>query len=449
MPPKAPAPEKRAASPQVARWKSAAEAARKARPKQDAAPFRKRAELPAKSKETKAAAAASEDVAKEAAEKAEGTPPVAGAPEDAATAEQPDVDPAVADVGARPMSAASKALHNGAWIPTAVCEGFMTKPLQLLLAVDGSAPSMMALEYLSEGIMQSDRNTSLTVYHVFDDSKTYLAPSYRRDAIEAVVEAKMTSSVSAKRWKMTTTRKIDKTAGTMVCEAINNLPADFTCLGFFGRKGCKVEARQLASNLLEVLRYGNSTNIVFKDDEAELLPLRRPTIFVVAACLDKCSTKAFLDALRLSKSGDEIHVMYVRSYMETSDSEYTLALRRKYCDFFSALQEEQYEVFHRFHDRHLHFEMVTKTVRESTAQAIVRYADAVSADFICLGGMEVKTLDARAIKSSISMQVFLETDRNFMVSHWIDVQYKTYEAHVRASTPEQGHKRTVEMLRSA
>eukprot|EP00929_Paragymnodinium_shiwhaense_P068871 TRINITY_DN34724_c0_g1_i1.p1 TRINITY_DN34724_c0_g1~~TRINITY_DN34724_c0_g1_i1.p1 ORF type:complete len:411 (-),score=104.54 TRINITY_DN34724_c0_g1_i1:529-1761(-) len=319
MPPKAPAPEKRAASPQVARWKSAAEAARKARPKQDAAPFRKRAELPAKSKETKAAAAASEDVAKEAAEKAEGTPPVAGAPEDAATAEQPDVDPAVADVGARPMSAASKALHNGAWIPTAVCEGFMTKPLQLLLAVDGSAPSMMALEYLSEGIMQSDRNTSLTVYHVFDDSKTYLAPSYRRDAIEAVVEAKMTSSVSAKRWKMTTTRKIDKTAGTMVCEAINNLPADFTCLGFFGRKGCKVEARQLASNLLEVLRYGNSTNIVFKDDEAELLPLRRPTIFVVAACLDKCSTKAFLDALRLSKSGDEIHVMYVRSYMETSD----------------------------------------------------------------------------------------------------------------------------------
>jgi len=336
---------------------------------------------------------------------------------------------------------------HGGWIPTALCEGFATKAIQFLVAVDGSAQSMSALQYMSEGVMQYDKNTSLTVYHVFDDQKTYLPPSFRKKGLEEICEAQMCSSVSAKRWSMKTTRKMDKSAGTYIVEAINNLPADFCCVGYYGRKGSKSDTRQLASNLLEILCNGNATSIVFKDEDKELLPIRRPAIFVVSVCMNKSSTKAFLDALRLSKSGDEVHVVYVRSYMETEDSDHTLALRRKYCAFFEALQDEHNEVWHRFHDRNVRFEMVQKTMRESTAQAIVRYADDVSADFLCVGGLEMKTMPG---KSSLSMQIFLEWERNFIVSHWIDVNFQTYESHVRASTPVQmGRAQTEALLRSA
>lgn len=326
------------------------------------------------------------------------------------------------------------------WIDVSVCEAIVSAPLKFLVTVDGSGVGYTALSYVIDDVMQKNRNTNVEVLHIYDKSKEYLPPHFRSDAIQSLVEAKLTSAITPKRSYMRWLPKAGKSVGEHICEQVNAGRKDFIVLGFFGRKG-KKDSHLPGSSLLEVLQRASGTAIVIKDEDPAMLPTQRPTKFVVSVSLNKASTKAFLDALRLSQPGDEIHAVYVKSFMERTESDYTSTLREKYSSFFAALKNGDEKVFSKFQDRVTEFVMIEKQRRETTPQAIVRYADDWEADFICVGTNALRAQRGKKPVGSVSMEVCQETERNFIVSYWVDIDPRIYEENVRhANTPAQSRR---------
>jgi nucleotide-binding universal stress UspA family protein len=318
----------------------------------------------------------------------------------------------------------SKAEDHAGWIPVPLCEEIITKPQSFVCAVDGSDASMVAFEYMTQGVMQKNRQTSCDVMHVFDESKDHLPPSLKPDAIRSTIEMKLTGSVSESRWKTTWARKDGKAAAEHFCERTLARKADFLFMGFTGRKGRK-DKNLVASNVLEALQSCGCAVVVMKDESPDLLPLKRPAKFVVSVSLNKASTKAFLDALRLSQPGDEIYVVYVRSFMERTDSDYTTELRAKYEAFFSELGAPE-SGFSKFQDRRCEFVMVSKQRRESTPQAVVRFGEEIEADFMCVGTNVLRKEKGKKALGSVSFDICKEWERNFIVSHWLELDPELY-----------------------
>jgi len=281
--------------------------------------------------------------------------------------------------------------------------------------------------------MQQERSLSAQVVHVHDDNKDYLPMNCRRERLRGTVEAQLIGSVSQRRFRLVWLRKDGLPAGQHICATISDHHADYCCLGFFGLKGKKSNELDVSSNVFRVLCQGNSCSIiVIKDDSPSLLPIGRPTVFVVSVSMNKSSTKAFLDALRLSRPGDEIHVVYIKSYMEREDSDYTAEVRSKYTAFFAGLNNGEEQVFSKFQDRKTHFKLLEKQRRETTAESVVRYADSVDADFVVVGANAVDRVSrGKNPVGSVSMQICIETTRNFIVANWIDISPRVFESHVR------------------
>merc|ERR1712176_1697931 len=156
--------------------------------------------------------------------------------------------------------------------------------------------------------------------------------------------AELTSAVSSKRQRLILVPKDGVSAGTKLCQKISVAKSDFCVMGFYGRKGRK-DSSLLASNVMEVIKHGSCSLICIKDEAVEMLPIKRPTVFVVSVNLNRASTKAFLDALRLSQPGDEIHVVYCVNHLENVDNIYTEELKKKYTDIFEALGADVLQAF--------------------------------------------------------------------------------------------------------
>jgi len=193
----------------------------------------------------------------------------------------------------------------------------------------------------------------------------------------------------------------------------------------------------LASNVMEVMQRGRASAIVMQCDDMAQLPIGRPTVFVVSVSLNQAATKAFIDALQLSKPGDEVHVVYIKSYMERTDSDYTTALKTKYTGIFESLQGEHegQEVMAKFSDRVTRFQLVPKQMRETTSQAVNRYADEVDADFIVVGTNKMRIERGKTFLGSVSYQIILDTDRNFIVSNWIGGSAQKEGAYLKSPMP--------------
>jgi len=328
------------------------------------------------------------------------------------------------------MDNQSQQQDYGGWIDVKICEDILEKSQSFLCSVDGSDSSMVGLHYLTEGLMQQNRQTTCEVLHVYDDAKDYLPPALRPDAIRSVVESKLTGAVSAKRYKVVWSRKDGVKVAKHLCSRAKAAQADFAIMGFTGRKGRK-DKNLMASNVQEAIQTCSCACIVIKDESPNLLPIKRPTKFVVSVSLNQASTKAFLDALRLSQPGDEIHVVYVKCFMERTDSDYTAELKEKYSAFFAGLkdgaevtsgnQEGLSGSFAKFSDRITQFVLLKKQRRESTAQAVVRYADEIEADFVVVGTNTLRTDRGKKPLGSVSLNIIMEWERNFIVSHWLDV----------------------------
>lgn len=290
---------------------------------------------------------------------------------------------------------------------------------------------MTGFAYVVEMLLR-ERKAFVQIVHIYDDGKDYLPASCRKDTLLSTVDAVLTGSVSPSRYKLSWMPKRGLSAGEHVTAVIDDLKADYVCVGFYGLKGRKTNILEVSSNVHGILSRGNSCSVIaMKDESPELLPRGRPCKFVVSVSLNKSSTKAFLDALRLSRSGDEIHVVYVKSNMETED-DYTTAVRVKYTKFFNGLQDGEDHVFSKFEDRITEFSLIMKQRRETTPDAVVRYADEIDADFIVVGANSADRISrGKNPVGVVSLQICLNTTRNFIVSNWININPEIFEGSVR------------------
>jgi len=314
------------------------------------------------------------------------------------------------------------------WIDTELCEFLLTKDIKVSVPVDGSESSTVAFAYATEGILLMDKTAFAEVVHVYSPEKTYLPPQCRAEAVKSMCEARLMSTVSSRRYGLKWLRK-DATRSTseQLCAAVRELQADFVCMGYSGLKGKKqkvtLAGAKLSSNVWEMLNNGTNCSLIcLKDDDEGELPLKqRKGVWVVSVGLNKASTKAFLDALRLSKPDDEIHVVYVKSWMENEDSDYTQEVREKFEGFFKTFGDDAQKVFSRYQDRSTRFEIISKDRRETIPQAVVRYADTVEADFVVVGANAANRVARGKVPvGSVSLQICLLWERNFVVATWID-----------------------------
>lgn len=329
--------------------------------------------------------------------------------------------------------------QSKAWIDPEICNEMLTKELSFTCAVDGSEPAMVGLHYLTEGIMQQNPRTTCLVTHVFDDTRDDSGLHFRHkpDNIKRTVEGKLLSSLPQNRYRTSWVGKAGSPTGTHVCRQAGEAKSSFIIMGFRGRKG-KKDRGLVGSNCQFALQHGAASVIIIKDEDDEMLPIGRPAKYVVSVSLNKASTKAFLDALRLSKPGDEIHVVYVKSFAERTESDYTRELKEKYSSFFVGLQDSESDAsiatlaFSKYHDRQVGFVTLKKQLRESTAQAVVRYGDEIGADFMVVGTNSLRVQRGKRPIGSVSLDICMEWERNFIVSHWVDISPKLYDRYATA-----------------
>jgi len=305
----------------------------------------------------------------------------------------------------------------------------------ILCAMDGSSQSAQALEWVVSVFMQHDHNTHVCVLTIWDPRKDYLPPRYRKDAIVSMADARCTGYLLPQRFEVHAFQRLEDTpVGVQVCEHIKQYRADFVAMGFKGNSGLK-DAHIVGSNVMEVMQRGRCSLIIFRSDNATaacsfmpsspkaLPPKDRPTRWVVSVSLNVAATKAFVDALRLSKPGDDIHVVYIRPFLEGSSNEgpLTTALREKYTQFFDGLHDKQAwpsGKLQKWGSRDVKFALAPQGRNETIAEALVRYANNFEADFVVVGTNALRVDRGKPILGSVSLQIIMEFEGNVVVSNY-------------------------------
>lgn len=311
-------------------------------------------------------------------------------------------------------------LENQAWIDCEKIDELLQDHVKVIVSVDGSDQSSCAFEWALHGFAQSDRETDLLIVHYYDNTKEYLPPKWRKGAIHSDVEAKCTSYLVSKRYAISVKERTPGVKiGQLLCQDIKEQNAGFCVMGFAGRKG--KDRHLIGSNVLEVMRCGKCSCIVFKESDPSKLPLSRPAKFVVSTGLNPAATKAFYDALRLSRPGDEIHVVYIRPYLEphSKESKVTTAIRHKYDSIFEGMKDPAAwpsGKMVKFGDRKVKLVFAPQGINEGVAQALVRYADNFEADFVMVGTNVLRVDRGKPPVGSVSLQIVMEFPGNCVVS---------------------------------
>lgn len=341
------------------------------------------------------------------------------------------------------LAAAINRENAQGWVDCEKIDQFLTGHMVIMAAVDGSDASMLGLQYLVTGFMRQDRDTELHIVHVFDRAKRNLPAKYKPENIRSQCEALVISNLVRRRYEFHWLDKAEMTAGQRIVEEMATTNVDFITMGYWGRKGRGKTAEAFKKTLMEVVEHGKCSVIVINPSDSRDLPIGRPTKFVVSANLNSAAVKAFVDAIRLSKPGDEIHVVYVKSFLENEESDYTIQVREKYEALFTGLDgtaEDGCQELQNFHDRSAVFNVVDKQMRESTAEAVVRYAEDEDADFIVVGANVARVQRGKEAIGSVSMDICLETSTSFIVSAYVHDFRPGSPSGTRPGTTEGGRR---------
>jgi len=318
-----------------------------------------------------------------------------------------------------------------AWINNTAIDKYLSEELRIICALDGSDCSNFCFEYVVKELMQQDRNSILTAMHVYDDSKTELPLKFRKSAVVSYAESMCTSNLRGKRFHVTTEmRRPGEPIGVKLVSEIGFRKAHFVCLGFSGRKGKTARKKAFHSNVMEVIQRGDCSTIVHQDVQPKVHLRRheRAVKFVVSVSLNAASTKAWIDALRLSKPGDEIHVVYVvnregetpRSIFEEKTNMEASALLSKYTGFFAGLKDSSEDrVLSKLGERVTSFNLVPKGKSQSIAETVTSYAEKVAADFVIVGTNVLRRAErGKPVLGSVSLEICLNCHCNFVVSNY-------------------------------
>eukprot|EP00933_Yihiella_yeosuensis_P030218 TRINITY_DN23878_c0_g1_i1.p1 TRINITY_DN23878_c0_g1~~TRINITY_DN23878_c0_g1_i1.p1 ORF type:complete len:338 (+),score=36.79 TRINITY_DN23878_c0_g1_i1:145-1158(+) len=316
---------------------------------------------------------------------------------------------------------AQKYLQARASIDSTRIEEMLLQHMRVICCVDGSTQSTIGFIWVVKGLMQNDRETDLQVVHYFDESKEYLPPKWRKGAIESMCSTVCTSYLLPDRYKVNLVPKGDVKVGERLCELVKHNGASFVVMGFQGRKG--KDLHLMGSNVMEVMQRGRCSCIIIRNRDERVMPLARKTKFVVSTSLNPAATKAFVDALRLSRKGDEIHIVYVRPFLEPHDKEceYTQAIRTKYETFFGSLSDSHAwptGKMIQFADRDIKLHFTPQGRGEGIPGALVRYASDIDADFVMVGTNALRVERGKEPVCSVSKQIIMEWSGNAVVSSY-------------------------------
>jgi len=318
------------------------------------------------------------------------------------------------------MDEGTAAIEHAAWIDCEKIDQLLHQHIRVLVSLDGSDQSSCAFEWVLHGFAQNDRDTDLAIVHYYDDTKEYLPPKFRKNAIQSDAEAKCTSYLVSKRYAISIKERTPGTKiGALLCQDIREQNTSFCVMGFVGRKG--KDKHIIGSNVLEVMQRGKCSCVVFKDSDPAKLPLKRPAKFVVSTGLNPAATKAFIDALRLSRPGDEIHVVYIRPYLEphSKESRVTQAIRNKYDSIFEGMKDASAwpsGKMVKYADRNVKLVFAPQGINEGIAQALVRYATNFEADFVMVGTNVLRVDKGKPPLGSVSLQIVMHFPGNCVVS---------------------------------
>jgi nucleotide-binding universal stress UspA family protein len=251
----------------------------------------------------------------------------------------------------------------------------MKPPERFVVAVDGSDASMAGLNLCCQYWMEKVRTAKLTAVHVYDDTKV-LAPKNKKEQIRSNIEGILLSSFSKSRYELSFEKKTTATKDVLM-RFIQLYQDPFVVLGFYGVKGKKQDVR-LGSTVQAILKRTDSTVIVCHDDD--LTPTKNNGAkYVVCVDNNQSSTKAFLDALSLSRERDTIEVVHICG---TAPEERHKAkmLQKKYTYMFTSKTLQPMTL-----GRACVFSLLPKKPGETTAETITAYAEEVGSVFLCVG----------------------------------------------------------------
>lgn len=318
----------------------------------------------------------------------------------------PDDEPELAPEAVLTISRA----RSVEWVGTGLSDA-----LSIVAVVDGTEADLMGLEYVVKRCVMRGQEAKLFVVH--DAADDALPENGNADGVRSRCEALVASACGeARHIGFLSVSGGELSIAQSLLEVRRAHAAQFVTVG---RSRLASGLSQAGSIMAEILRDGNCSILVTNTDDPEYLRVRRPSKFAVTASMNPATAQALVDAIRLSLPGDEIHIVYIKSFLEGEDSDYTRHVCQKYHALFDGFEstERQGQVLKHFCQRLIYFTLVEKRLRESTVQAFLQHAEEeVGADFVCVGANTTRADRGKQPLGAVSASMCCETRLSCIVS---------------------------------
>lgn len=289
------------------------------------------------------------------------------------------------------------------------------------LAIDGSQSSMRALTEMTQRIVQNSSH-HLTIFHFFDNSKTYLPQSLHPDVVRKYAESccsKLERTQVDFFWKERSTQHTTKEDVVNFVNSIIPQP-DFLVIGFAGRKidECHSnERRVLGSSADFSLRRANCSVILFKPIELSHSNTNGMSFLV---CIDGAITsfRTLYDTLQIisNKRTDQLILLHI-----APDQQASLPVQYRY----EAIDDRMKEIKRMIKDishENIIIRIERTNPQQTIAEQVVSVSEEMNVDFICVGadGMCAPTqqnFNKEYNVGSTSDAIIKISHRNVLVSH--------------------------------
>jgi len=294
--------------------------------------------------------------------------------------------------------------------------------LTFFVGVDGSEASHQAVDLVMKYSMPKSKNR-MVVAHVYDESKTYLPRPMQQAVLLAEMENRLITSFPAARYELKwTAKRPEHGIKEELVHSANETMADFVVVGFYGRKGRKVD-HSIGSSADYSMRNASASSIVVKDTSPLMRDIAeerfdgnhpRPIKFLVGIDNSNAALKALQDVMKLSKSLQDPIVMVHIAPQEQEDLPIGCTK--------DAILDKFENIRKRFLAQrpNVTIRIVMNTPGQTLSEHILEEVDKEEADFVALGAdaMKAKAKGKNAYYlGSISDHCVKQATCNVIVSH--------------------------------
>jgi nucleotide-binding universal stress UspA family protein len=181
----------------------------------------------------------------------------------------------------------------------------LTKHRHFAVAVDGSEVAHRAFNAALELMGAHDK---LTVVHIADDTKDYLARDLTPAGVRETYETELVPRLPEERRDVVIKhKKAGESSKHAMCSFVNSAAVDFFVVGMVGRKGPKADPTVLGSTADYSLRQAHCSSVIVKHNPKKGVP----EVFVVGVDGSAAAHIAFETAVEAMNPGDKLVVLHV------------------------------------------------------------------------------------------------------------------------------------------